>query len=304
MKMNITKEMDSFDVFNLKEDATEEEIKKQFELRVEMYCGEDGKKQNANGEYLFNIYQEHYKRLMNSEERAKLIEQRRLRLKNNDALHGSYETAPVAIKSSRRKEKNLITLINREIVQKYSEMQPRRTFSLKRYSLTNGYVVFGEDCSLLFTECVYIGNSGIRYNAKTGKFENPDDAPVYTLNNCFTGQDIFGTDIVLAYNDLPWIYGELFEVQGVSSFAFMASKIFPNFLIHNGKIKDCDFRQAYDIISKYIHANPDYVASLFEGPHGFEVPYEEEEEEEEVEMGFSGDELPKNGEKQKKIINK
>jgi len=264
--MNITKDMDPFDVFHIDENATDEEIKAAFKFHVDMYCGEDGNKQNRDGEYLINIYHEHFKRLMDKEEREKLIEARKLRRTNSTdiTLPDSYETALVVSKNFQEKQKYMITSMNQEIIQRYSEIEPKRTFSLKKHSLKNTYIVVGEDCSLLFSNKrggTYIDAK--RENSETGKKEVLKDAEHYTLYECFTGQNIFGA-VCFPWFNLPWSDGKIFWVQGVKSIAFLASKIFPPALIHHRKVRDCDFRQTYDIIFRYLNQNSDYVASLFE----------------------------------------
>ena len=269
--MEITRDMDSFEVFHLPEDATDEVIKKEFIFHVEHCCGEDGNKQNANGEYLFSIYQEHYRILKDPEKRAELIEKRRLRLKNssvgenlgNDALHDLYKNALVVSNNLEEKQKYIITSMNQEIVRKYSQTYPKRPFSLKKFPLKNVYVVVGEDCSLLFTNSVYGGDSSVQYDSEKEQVEISKDR-TYALEDCFTDQNIFGTDRIIPWYETSWNRGEIFYVQGVPSFAFLASKIFPNSLVHHGKVKDCDFRQTYDIISNYLHEHSAYVASFFD----------------------------------------
>lgn len=262
--MNITRDMDSFDVFHLEEDATDEEIKSALKFHIEMYCGEDGNKKNKDGEYLLKIYHEHYKRLMNKEERAKLIEERNKVNNSSNNLLRPYENALVVPQTLEEKQNYIITSINREIIERYSKIEPKTSFSLKKVKLKNTYVVVGEDCSLIFANSIHCGSDDTeRKNPVTGKAETLKDAPLYKMSDCFTTQDIFG-ELAYFWFEIPWAQGQIFKVNGILSIAFLASKIFPNSLVHNGEIKDRDFRKVYDIIYRYLKENSSYVASLFE----------------------------------------
>lgn len=264
--MNITRAMDSFDVLQVKEDATVGEIKESLIYHVEMFCGEDGSKKNADGDYLAEIYREHYKRLMNEEERAKLIEERRNKVNDSsDNLLKPYENALVVPKTLEEKQNYIITSINREIIERYSKIEPKTSFSLKKVKLKNTYIVVGQDSSLIFANSIYRGvNDFNREDKLTGKIKKEKNAKLYSLKDCFFKQYLFGTSGGYPYFELPWAQGQIFKVNGILSVAFLASKIFPNSLIRNGKIKDRDFRQVYDIIYRYLKENSDYVASLFE----------------------------------------
>lgn len=267
--MNITRDMDSFDVLQVKEDATVEEIKESLRYHVEMFCGENGGKKNADGDYLADIYYEHYKRLMNKEERAKLIEKRRNKVNFSDILLRPYENALVVPRTLEEKEHYIITSINKEIIERYSKNESKTSFSLKKInfkkvSLKNTYVVVGQDCSLIFANSIYCASGDTeRKNPVTGKAETLKDAPSYKMSDCFTTQNIFG-ELAYFWFEIPWAQGQIFKVNGILSIAFLASKIFPNFLVHNGKIKDRDFRKVYDIIYRYLKENSSYVSSLFE----------------------------------------
>lgn len=268
--MNITRDMDSFDVLQVKEDATVGDIKESLIYHVEMFCGEDGSKKNKDGDYLAEIYHEHYKRLMNKEERAKLIEERRNKVNNSsNNLLRPYENALVVPQTLEEKQNYIITSINREIIERYSKIEPKTRFSLKKInfkkvSLKNTYVVVGEDCSLIFANSIHCGSDDTeRKNPVTGKAETLKDAPLYKMSDCFTTQDIFG-ELAYFWFEIPWAQGQIFKVNGILSIAFLASKIFPNSLVHNGEIKDRDFRKVYDIIYRYLKENSSYVASLFE----------------------------------------
>lgn len=264
--MNITRDMDSFDVLQVKEDATIGEIKESFRYHVEMFCGENGGKKNADGEYLSEIYYEHYKRLMNPEEKAKLIEERRNKVNNSsDNWLKPYENALVVPRTLEEKEHYIITSINKEVIERYSKIESNTSFSLKKVKLKNTYVVVGQDCSLIFANSIYRGVSDFNREDKlTGKIKKEKDAKLYSLKDCFFKQYLFGPSGGYPYFSLPWAQGQIFKVNGILSIAFIALKIFPNSLVHNGRIKDSDFRQVYEIIYKYLKENPEYVASLFE----------------------------------------
>lgn len=270
--MNITRDMDSFDVLQVKEDATIGEIKESFRYHVEMFCGENGGKKNADGEYLSEIYYEHYKRLMNPEEKAKLIEERRNKVNNSsDNWLKPYENALVVPQTLEEKQNYIITSINREIIERYSKIEPKTSFSLKKVKLKNTYVIVGQDCSLIFADTVPCGSDNVdRVNSETGKVEK-ENAPIYSLEDCFFQQNLFGLDNGYHYFDLPWDQGQIFKVNGILSIAFLASKIIPNSLVHNGEIKDRDFRKVYDIIHRYLKENSSYVSSLFENVDEEEV---------------------------------
>lgn len=264
--MNITRAMDSFDVLQVKEDATVGEIKESLIYHVEMFCGEDGSKKNRDGDYLAEIYHEHYKRLMNPEEKAKLIEERKFRETNLGAEHNPYENALVP-KTLEEKENCIITSMNKEVIERYSKMEPKTSFSLKKVPLKNTYVIVGQDCSLIFANSVYQLWHDIKtIDSKTGKIFEEKSADFYNLKDCFFKRYLFYTngDRGYPYFALPWANEQIFKVNGVLSVAFLASKIFPNSLVYNGKIKDRDFRQVYEIIYKYLKENSDYVANLFE----------------------------------------
>lgn len=259
--MEITSNMNSFDVLHLKENATDEEIKEAFKYHAETFCGEDGSKKNKDGDYLAEIYHGHYKKLMDKEEKAKMIEE--LRQRKNNPCDNSNKNELMILKTQEEKQNYMITSINREIIERYSEERPKVKFSLKKVSLKNTYVIVGQDCSLLFANSVYLRCEYTkRKNEETGIIENIN-AAVYKLEDCFTCQNLFGGTAFYRFA-LPWDDGQVFSVNGILSVAFLASKIFPNSLVYNGKIKDRDFRLVYDIIHNYLKDNSLYVASLFE----------------------------------------
>ncbi len=261
--MNITSNMNSFDVLHLKENATDEEIKEALKLHVDMFCGKDGNTLNADGEYLLKIYHEHYKKLMDKEEKARMIEE--LRQRKNNPCDNSNKNALMILKTQEEKQNYMITSINKEIIERYSEERPKVKFSLKKVSLKNTYVIVGQDCSLIFADSVYRGHSDVERKDENGQMKKEEDATLYTLEDCFFKQNILNAgDACWPYFALPWDQGQVFKVNGILSIAFLASKIFPNSLIYNGKIKESDFRLAYDIIYNYLKQNSLYVASLFE----------------------------------------
>lgn len=260
--MEITSNMNSFEVFHLKEDATDEEIKEAFKLHIDMFCGKDGNKKNVDGEYLLKIYHEHYKKLMDKEEKARMIEE--LRQRKNNPCNNSNKNALMVLKTQEEKQNYIITSINNEIIERYSKNESKTSFSLKKInfkkvSLKNTYVVVGQDNSLLFADLVYKGYANVKRKDKK------EEADLYSLENCFFKQDILSTgEAGWPYFALPWDQGQVFKVNGILSIAFLASKIFPSSLVYNGKIKESDFRLVYDIILKYLKNNPLYVASIFE----------------------------------------
>ena len=259
--MEITSNMNSFEVFHLKEDATDEEIKEAFKLHIDMFCGKDGNKKNVDGEYLLKIYHEHYKKLMDKEEKARMIEE--LRQRKNNPCNNSNKNALMVLKTQEEKQNYIITSINKEIIERYSEVQAKTKFSLKKVSLKNTYVVVGQDCSLIFANSVYRGRANVE--RKNEEKERLEEATLYSLENCFFKQDMLSAGAGgWPYFALPWDQGQIFKVNGILSIAFLASKIFPLSLVYNGKIKESDFRKSYDIILNYLKQNSEYVASLFE----------------------------------------
>ncbi|MCI8588626.1 MAG: hypothetical protein HFG40_03135 [Bacilli bacterium] len=261
--MNITKEMDSFDVFHLSEDADEAEIKKAFSFHIDTFCGEDTNRKNVEGEYLINIYHYHYKKLMDPEERGKLLERRRSKPKNELLI----SSVPEATQS------HVITSINREVVQKYGSAISKGRFKLfrKKIPLKDVYIVFGEDSSLLFAQDIYSGyTTAYKEDPNTGKVRELDQEAHFSLCDCFTYQNIFD-NIRWAWFERPWIQGQIFRTNGILSTAILGSRVFPHGLIHNGKILECDFRKSYDIIHNYLRANSEYVKSIFENVDEEEV---------------------------------
>ena len=264
--------MDSFDVFQLEESTTNEEIREAFKNCIEKFCGENRNAKNRDGEYLWEIYQEHYKRLINPEEKKKLIEERRNKMKESltendkklDSAHGIYESTLVIPKALEVKQNYLVTSVNQEIIKQYSEMDLKKKFSLRKVRIKDTYVVIGEDCSLLFTDSMRTSYAeATRINEETGEVvETLPNTAFYSLYDSFTRQCILG-NYAYAWFSCPWDRGQVFEVQGVLSIAFLASKIFPNALVDCGKVKMNDFRLVYNIISQYLNDNSDYVASLF-----------------------------------------
>ena len=79
-----------------------------------MFCGEDGSKKNKDGDYLAEIYHGHYKKLMDKEEKAKMIEE--LRQMKDDSCDNSNENALMVLKTQEEKQNYMITSINREII--------------------------------------------------------------------------------------------------------------------------------------------------------------------------------------------
>lgn len=201
--MKITRDMDSFDVLQVKEDATAKEIKESLIYHVEMFCGEDGSKKNADGEYLAEIYREHYKILMNPEEKAKLIEERRNKVNNSsDNWLKPYENALVVPRTLEEKEHYIITSINKEIIERYSKMEPNTSFSLKKVPLKNIYIVVGQDSSLIFANSVYLrAEDTKRKNEETGIIENIN-ATVYMLVDYFTRQNLFDHTAFIVFHFL------------------------------------------------------------------------------------------------------
>lgn len=202
---------------------------------------------------------------MDKEERARMVEELRQKKNNPCENFSSNKNSLMVLKTQEEKQNYIITSINKEIIERYSAVQPKTKFSLKKVSLKNTYVIIGQDCSLLFADAVYKGSKNMkREDPITGKTKTEKDADLYTLKEYFFKQNIFGVDSVFPYFALPWEDGQVFKVDGVLSVAFLASKIFPNSLVYHGKIKESDVRLVYDIILKCLEQNSLYVASLFE----------------------------------------
>lgn len=267
--------MNPYVLLQIKQTANENEIREALKKQIDLYCRREGNRKNNDGEYLHQIFRNAAKDLLDPEKRRKIDEE----ISKENELHGvvSYKYSENKkqeenenyrvvkgdnnIQLEEIDEKELavkrsqytITSIN-DVVLSQLESLNSGFICLHRYYTSHLYAIIGEDNSFIF--------------AHEMKEKKDNKNPSYYLESTFADQDLCENNRY-SKDSRPWIDGQIFQINGVNSISFVATKIIPDQLIKvDGygykAISSKSLEKLSNVIKQYMINNPDFTKQIFD----------------------------------------
>lgn len=255
--------MNPYALLQIKQTATDSEIREALKRQINIYCGKDENRKDGDGEYLKDLFIVAARQLLDPEKRkivnASLAKDReKYAIKDyhreTKEQNGKAEET-VSIFSLNEinllDEENIIPLINKELVSKLKNDNNNKFRGLKCIGgfkkLEDSFAIFGADNSFIFADQkeVYI-EDGIKF---------------YNLFESLTAARLGDYNYTAPFR--PWGKGQTFKINGIESVAITASKFIPLNMIYRGRIATSDLKKVRIAIQEYLIEHPEFIASLF-----------------------------------------